>query len=97
MPLRVYKLYACHSLHIKNVRHLLALMWDTLYSTTYPKPLKQSLFGWETIFPSSIIVNTKTHADLIVENESPNQTKDQLQVTTDNITTTWMVGYVRFR
>ena len=53
----------------------------------YPKPLKESLLGSETIFLPSIIINTEAHADLVVKNKSPDQTKDQFQVTTDNVTT----------
>ena len=54
---------------------------------SYPEPIQQGLFGRETTLLSPIIFNTKPHADLIVENESPDQTKDQLQVPTHNVTT----------
>ena len=60
-------------------------------SRSHPEPVEQSLLSRETVLSPSIVIKTETHTDLIVEDEGPNKTKNQFQVPTYNITTTYGV------
>lgn len=56
-------------------------------SLTYIEPVEQGLLGRGSIF--RLVLQTKPNADLVVKDECPYQTKNQLQVTTNYVSTTW--------
>lgn len=58
------------------------------------KPVEEGLFGSQTVFlpPRSIIIQTETNANLVVQDESPYQTQDQLDVPIHNVSTACVRG-----
>ena len=58
-----------------------------LVLSTYIEPVEQGLFGRGSVL--RLVLQAKANADLVVQDECPYQTKDQLQVTSNYISTTW--------
>ena len=65
----------------------LANWFGYVISLTYIEPVEECLLRSRSIL--RLVLQTKPNADLVVQDECPNETKNQLQVTTNYISTTW--------